>query len=445
MRIGLFTDSYRPAVNGVVYVVESAKRHLEALGHEVFIFCPARSMRPSKHAVEFDEDEHVIRFPSIKGAFFDDYDTSLFFPPYVVRSIKELNLDVIHFFTPGQVGLMAAHAAFKLDIPIVAQHCTDLREYVKHYKDGSLLPGLLALVTLMPFTVRVDRGDVKEIFKLYRPRRERVEWNIDIVERIVTMVYSKCDAVIALSRKSQRQLESWQTERYRYEVTLKPDGVDALPRPTKLETEAFRAAYGINVDDTLITFVGRLGAEKNLDLLVRMFKYVGEACPRARLLFVGDFEYRETLEAKARRSPYADRITFTGMMPRDQLGTVYAASTVFAFPSLTDTQAWVLHEATHAGLPIVMLDKGLSEVVSDGENGSLTRNDSKSFAQSITMLLQDDVLREQYGHVSKLFARRYTELKQIKKLEKLYQQVIATHVPRERTLRIPRRIYRDEE
>ena len=74
MRIGLFADTYRPSINGIVYVVESTKKHLEGLGHEVYIFCPARSIRPSKHAEEFDEDEYIIRFPSIKGAFYDDYD-----------------------------------------------------------------------------------------------------------------------------------------------------------------------------------------------------------------------------------------------------------------------------------------------------------------------------------------------------------------------------------
>ena len=43
MRIGLFTDSYRPSISGIVYVVESLKCELEALGHEVYVFYPAKS------------------------------------------------------------------------------------------------------------------------------------------------------------------------------------------------------------------------------------------------------------------------------------------------------------------------------------------------------------------------------------------------------------------
>lgn len=427
MRIGLFADTYRPSINGIVYVVESTKKHLEELGHEVYIFCPARSIRPSKHAAEFDEDEHIVRFPSIKGAFYDDYDTSLFFPPRVLRQIRELELDVIHIFTPGQVGLMGVYAAIKCNIPLVAQHSTDLREYIEHYRDGLLLPGLLALVTLLPFAVKVDGKDIREIVKLYRPRRGRVAWNGDIVERMVTMVYSKCDAVIALSRKSKEQLESWQNDEYRYEVTLKPDGVDALSPPTADELKAFRKSWNIAPSDQLITFVGRLGSEKNLDMLIPTIELVVQKCPKARLLFVGDFEYKEVLEQKAAESAVADRITFTGALPRETLGTVYGASQIFAFPSLTDTQAWVLHESTYAGLPVVMIDPILSEVVRDGENGYIVDDDPESFADAAITLLKSPTLRKSFGIESKKMAGRFTERKQIKKLEKIYQHAILDH------------------
>lgn len=428
MKIGLFTDTYRPSINGIVFVVESTKKHLEELGHEVYIFCPARSIRPSKTALAFDEDEHIVRFPSIKGAFYDDYDTSLFFPPRVLRQIRELDLDVIHFFTPGQVGLMGVFAAFKTDTPLVAQHCTDLREYVEHYRDGLLLPGLLALIALLPFTVKVDGKDLREIMKLYRPRRGRVEWNIDIVERMVTLVYSKCDAVVALSRKSKTQLESWQhTDNYQYPVTLKPDGVTPLPSSTKAQQRAFRKHYGIGERDELVTFVGRLGSEKNLAMLIPVIEQVFAVRPAARLLFVGDFEYREKLEELARQSLVPDRITFTGALPREELGKIYETSSVFAFPSLTDTQAWVLHEATHAGLPVVMIDPDLSEVVIDDENGFIVPNAVNEFAEAILKILGDDKLRRAFSKKSRDLSAQFTEAGQIKKLEKLYETATARH------------------
>lgn len=428
MRIGLFTDTYRPSINGIVFVVESLKNHLEQQGHEVFIFCPGRSIRPSQTAESLEEDEHVIRFPSVKGAFYEDYDMSLFFPPRVLSRIKELDLDVIHFFTPGQVGVMGIYASYKTSTPLVAQHCTDLREYVEHYRDGLLLPGLLAIMALLPFTMRINGKDIKELMKMYRPRRERVQWNIDIVEHILTLVYSKCDAVIALSRKSKTQLESWQKDdNYTYDVTLMPNGVDRIKPPTDKQLEDFRQQFGIDKKDEVFGFVGRLGAEKNLDMLIPALEMVAEKRPRARLLFVGDFDYKETLEQKAAASRFASRITFTGALPREALGVAYAAMDVFTFPSLTDTQGWAIHEAAMAGLPLVLVDRELSEVIEPGVSGEYAENTPESMAERVTMLLSSPKERAQYGVESQRLARHFTEKRQVGKLVKLYEQVLERH------------------
>lgn len=428
MRVGLFTDTYRPSINGIVFVVESLKKHLEEQGHEVYIFCPGSSIRPSQTAELLDEDDRVIRFPSVKGAFYEDYDMTLFFPPRVLSRIKELDLDVIHFFTPGQVGVMGVYASYKTGTPLVAQHCTDLREYVEHYRDGMLLPGLLAIMMLLPFTMRVNGKDIKELVRMYRPRRDRVEWNVEIVEHILTLIYSKCDAVIALSRKSKTQLESWQKEDgYSYEVTLMPNGVDRIKPPTEKQLQEFRDEFGISKKDEVFGFVGRLGAEKNLDMLIPTLEKVAKERPRARLLFVGDFEHKEVLEQKAAASRCRDRVTFTGALPRENLGVAYAAMDVFTFPSLTDTQGWVIHEAALAGLPIVLIDQEVSEVVTPGESGEYVKNTSKSMAEQVSKLLASPKKRAEYGLEGQKLARRFTEKRQVAKLVKLYEQVVEEH------------------
>jgi 1,2-diacylglycerol 3-alpha-glucosyltransferase len=431
MRIGLFTDTYRPSINGIVFVVESLKKRLEEQGHEVYIFCPARSIHASRHAAEFSEDEHVIRFPSVQGAFYDGYDMSLFFPPRVLSQVRELELDVMHFFTPGQVGMMGVYAAIKTDTPLIAQHCTDLRQYVEHYKDGTLLPGMLALMALLPFIVKVNGKDIREIMKMYRPRRERVQWNIDIVESAITLIYSKCDAVIALSRKSKVQLESWQkADNYKYEVTLLPNGVDQITPPTTQELNDFRATWNIDPKDEVFGFVGRLGAEKNLDMLIPALEEIVKNRPQARLLYVGDFEHRKVLEASAAASPYHDRITFTGALRREELGVAYAAMDVFVFPSLTDTQGWVVHEAALAGLPLVLIDKEVSEVVTPGTNGEYAEDTVESVSEVISDLLAHSKKRAEYGLASHAIAKKFTEKRQVQKLIKIYEDVVIEHAHR---------------
>lgn len=426
MRIGLFTDTYRPSVNGITYVVESLKEQLTSLGHEVYIFCPGGSIRPSKQPELIAEDDHIMRFPSVRSGFFDEFDISLFLPRRVVEEIGAMELDIIHVFTPSQIGLLGINAALTHDIPLVIQHCTDIYEFVEHYP--AVLPGALALIGIvLPMNIKLTRDDVHEIARLYRPRSGVTMWNRVIIEKTIAMLYSKADVVIALCQKSYTQLASWQSQRYRFPLVLMPNGVDALPRSTSAEQQAFRDQWNIRKSDEVFGFVGRLGEEKNLPVLIKAFDHVGKARPNAKLLFVGDFDYRETLEAMAAASRYPDRIVFTGRMPREQLDAAYANFDVFVFPSLKDTQGWVLHEAAHARLPIVLIDRQLSEVAYDGINALFANNNATDVARKVRELLGSPTKRAAFGAESKRLAARFTGKKQIKKLEVLYRQTISQH------------------
>ncbi len=432
MRIGLFSDTYRPTINGITYVVDTMKNELESQGHEVYVFCPARALRPSKVVAELDfEDDHIVRFPSLPSGFFDDFDFTLFYPPRIMRQIEEMQLDVVHVFTPSQVGLLGINAAVKHDTPLVIQHCTDLYEFSESYPQ--VLPGVLALVGIVfPMSVKLKGRDIKEIIKLHRPRSHVARWNQDIISKAITILYSKADAVIALSRKSYKQLQSWQGRDYPYEITILPNGVDALPEPTDEQLQVFRDTWGLAKKDEVYGYVGRLGREKNLAVLIKAFDRIARERPNAKLLFVGDFEYRKVLESLAERTKYPERIIFTGFMPREELGVAYAALDVFVFPSLKDTQGWVLHEAAHAGLPLVLIDRELSEVMKDGENGYFARNNATDLARKVVDLLRSPTKRERFGARSRELAAVYTQRKQTSKIIRLYEQVIACYETRER-------------
>lgn len=430
MRIGLFTDTYAPSINGIVYVIDITKKHLEELGHEVYVFCPADGVTPTK--VSQDEERGILRFPSVKGAFYDDYNFSLFFPPSAMRKIRELDLDIVHIFTPGQIGILGINAAYKNGATLISQHSTDVYEYVRHYP--GVLPGLLMLLPLTPFTTKFHGRDLKELIKLYIPRRGVTQWNQDIIEAMITIMYSRCDVVIALSRKSKKQLEGWmEGEDYTYPIELLPTGVDALPVASDASIAAFREKYGFDANDEIVTYVGRLGAEKNLDILIPMIEKVLRERPNAKLLYVGDFEYRQTLEKLASESSASERIVFTGALPRETLGIIYGASSVFVFPSMTDTQGLVLHEAALAGLPIVLTDKDVSEVVHDGENGYYADLNFDSMAQKVVSILSDEELRLKFSAASKEIAARYTESEQTAKLDVLYKNAVLGHTEKRRT------------
>ncbi len=417
MRIALFTDSYRPQVNGIVYVTEILRRGFEALGHEVYIFAPADSLRVKKQ-----DDDHIVRFPSIQRFPYKDFNVALIFPPSMVKKVKKMNFDIIHFLTPGPVGLMGVYVAHKLKLPVVAEYCTDLFEYVDRYPLS--FPTILALGVALPFTFKASRNELKEILRAWRPRRTVGAWNQGMIRNNLNVLHEHCKAVIVHSRKSADQLKSWQDSDSQYPIYNIPTGVDDLPHVSQADIAAFKKRWGIQAKDEIVQYVGRIGVEKNLDMLIDMISELIKWRPNARLMFVGDFDYRKKLEAKAKASPAAARIMFVGRVPREKLAVAYAVAKVFAFPSLTDTQSLAVHEAARAGLPIVMIDKPVTEVVHDGQNGFFAANDPIDMAEKIRQILDDPKLQASMGASSRRFAAEFSEAQQCKKVIELYESII---------------------
>lgn len=414
MRIGFFTDTYRPQTNGITYVIDIMRKNLEDMGHEVFIFAPGQTRSGYE-----DNDDHIIRFPALKGFFYDDYLTSVFFPPQEIRRIREYDLDLVQFFTPSQVGLLGCAVAKKYKLPLVCQYSTDLYEYIGHYP--STLPGIMALMMFVaPFSVTPRGSDFTTLARTLRPQRRLGTWSKDLVRTTCTLLHNHCDAVIALSKKKEDQLRDWGTTSQLLRI---PTGVDPLPS-SKAGIKAFKIAHGLSDSDEVVQYVGRMGAEKNIDLLIDAFEIVARHRPKAKLLLVGDFEYRKTLEEHAARLGAADKIIFTGTIPREELGNVYGAAKVFVFPSMTDTQGLVLHEAANAGVPLVLIDKDVNELLDQGKTGFFAENTPASLAAAIENVLK--LPADEYTAVSNAVKRRarlFSERKQTEKCIKLYESL----------------------
>lgn len=420
MRIGLFTDTYHPATNGIVTVVDITRSRLEEAGHEVYVFCPGT--RSDRKAWAAHDDDHVIWLPAMPAGIFEGSRLAVLFPPRQLRKIKALELDVIHFLTPTQVGLLGVYAAQRTGAVLVAQHCTDLTKYAAHYPTA--LPGVLALSAMLPWVFRLTGMDYRTLLSMYRPRGRISTWNAEAASATLAMIYSRCDRVIALSRKSVRQLES-STGPYSYDVELLPTGVDPLPKPAPEDVAEFHRTWGIGEADEVIGYVGRLGAEKNLELLIQTFALLAPHRPRLKLLFVGDFNHRARLEELAQETGHGDRIFFTGRLPRNSLGIAYATLDVFLFPSITDTQGLVLHEAAAAGCPLILVDGELSEVLADGDNGYVVRNDAYDMAKKTAMLLDAPILIQQFSHHSRSLAAQFSEKNQVARQIALYERLVS--------------------
>ena len=130
MRIGLFTDTYQPHINGVATSVSMLESALRKKGHTVYIV----TVNPDSLSYNF-EDDHIIRIPGIPTGIYD-YRLSGIYPIKAASRIKQLNLDIIHSHTEFGICLFARIMARQLDIPLVHTYHTMYEDYVHYITKG---------------------------------------------------------------------------------------------------------------------------------------------------------------------------------------------------------------------------------------------------------------------------------------------------------------------
>lgn len=389
MKIGLFTDTYFPDVNGVVTVVQLMARELRKVGHEVHIFAPA-------YPQYTDDDPHVHRFPSVRAMLYQGMRLAL---PVIGRKTHRLisHLDILHSHDPFSVGQVAFWASWQYRIPhLHTYHAlyTEMRRYVP--------------VPLRP------------------PRRA--------VERISRAFCNLCEGVIAPSQAVAAELRSYGVTVPIYTV---PFGVDEEEFARPVEWNA-RRELSLEGRDLLL-FAGRLGWEKNLEFLLRTFRVVHATRPEAQLVIAGGGPQTQRLRAYATELALGEAVMFLGPLPRPKLIDLYRQADLFVFPSKLDAGAIVLSEAQMGGLPVVALARmGTLDLVLPGETGLLVEENEGEFAQACLQLLEDVERRTRMAWAAREYARSRSAAACTAELLKIYGSALATRIrPRQ-----PRRLTR---
>jgi len=349
MRIGFFSDTYTPQINGVVTSIKLFADALERQGHEVYIFAPT-PRQPT-------DGPRIVRIPSVPFAFQPEMRLASIYSAHAYRLARRANLDVIHSHDPFAVGLFGLAVAKQFRLPYVHTYHTLYPEYV-HY--------------------------------VWETRFTRA-----MAERLSREFCDQCDLVLAPSTKIERALEEWGVTA---PIELLPTGVDASKFSSHDAGDAaeFRRRFGIPAKDKLLTFVGRVGLEKNLDLLVDAFARVKTA--HTRLLIIGDGPYRSELDAHIEDLGIADRVTFTGYLQRPDVATALGTSSLLFFASTSETQGLVVGEAMASGLPVVAVqDLAVGDAVIDGVNGYLTPERPGDLAEAADRVLTDPSLAAAMG------------------------------------------------
>lgn len=123
---------------------------------------------------------------------------------------------------------------------------------------------------------------------------------------------------------------------------------------------------GDRSDGTTLLYVGTLTENKGISYLLDA---LAELPPDYSLRIVGDGPLAGDLEAHARTLGIADRVTFSGRIPYEDVGEAYASADVFVHPGIwPEPLNRTVFEAMQARLPVVCTDiGGPPEVIPDEE------------------------------------------------------------------------------
>lgn len=143
----------------------------------------------------------------------------------------------------------------------------------------------------------------------------------------------------------------------------------------------------------VIGYVGRLAAEKGLDVLLRAMRTVVERVPDAQLIMAGDGPERATLEALTHSQGLDANVHFLGV--RRDMPKLYRVMDVLVLPSRDEGMPMTILEALAAGTAVVATAVGqIPRVIRDRETGLLVPADSdRRLADAIVELLKSAPLR----------------------------------------------------
>ncbi len=379
MRIGFFTDSFRPYTSGVVRSLELFSREFTARGHEVFIFGPDY---PLLHC---PREERVFRFVSIPAPTMPDFALPIPISLNLGSTIRRIGLDIIHAHSPFLLGRLGARAARRYRIPLVFTFHTLYDQYV-HY-----------LPWAENTTGRLVRNVSRDFCNKY------------------------CRLVISPSQFVEKYLRNIGVK---VDIKTIPTGID-LNEFSHADPSWLKNTYGIGPGEKVLLFVGRLGKEKNVSFLINAVAQASRSISNLHLVMVGSGPLENQLRLLVTELGLSGKVTFTGILPRYKVVHCYAGADLFVFPSLTETQGLVIGEAKTQGLPVVALRAfGAAEMIRNMEDGILTSPTIGSFAEAIVCLLKNEELYRSLSMQAYQNAALYSSGYFAEQMLDLYQQLI---------------------
>lgn len=328
MRILIASDTFAPDINGAARFAERLAAGLVQRGHDVHVSVPNQRYRRSKPHTEVIEGEPMTlhRLPSVRWY---PHDWARFVWPwrskhYARKVLDIVQPDVVHIQSHIIIGRGLSRIAHQRGIPVVATNHVMAENILDHTTMPKFIDDLV---------LKLAWADAKRTFDLTR-------------------------AITTPTRRAADFLEQ----------TVAVKGV--IPISCGIDRTQYAPVIGPREKNRII-FVGRLTAEKHVDVVLRAMARLDPALD-ATFDIVGGGDQRKQLEHLAGSLGLSDRVTFHGRTSDEELRALLSRASVFVIASIAELQSIATMEAMASALPIIGADAvALPHLVHDGENGYL--------------------------------------------------------------------------
>lgn len=202
----------------------------------------------------------------------------------------------------------------------------------------------------------------------------------------------KSDNIIAVSKAVERHL----IQKYKVnnqKITQMYNFVKPFESPNYEEISNLKEKLGIQEDEKVLLFIGRIGYIKGCDILISAFEKLSNKYPFLRLLMIGNFESGEIKKSVQRN----ERIIY--LSPADDIIKYYYLCDIIVLPSRIDPFPYVMLEAGLAKKPFIGgKTGGIAEFIEDGTNGLLVKpGDVDNLVEKVKQLINDNNLSQMLG------------------------------------------------
>lgn len=380
MKVGQFTDTFLPVVDGVGRVASNYAAVMGDLCEACYVITPQQKnlvlRNPSYELVDYKSlplpgmPHYRIGWPALDAGY--------------RRRMANIQMDIVHAHDPFITGCEAYRVSRRQGIPLVATF------HSKYYDD---------FYQITHSKILSKRG-------------------VDFVVRF----YSQCDQVWTVSHSAAQVLRGYG---YAGPLEVVQNGTDRK-EPNQAAVWMVNERYGLGQHPVLL-YVGQMNWKKNIRRILEAAGILAGDGRELRLVMAGQGPAEREIQALSSSLGLDQVVIYTGQVNDAVLEGLYARAALFLFPSLYDTAGLVVSEAAALGTPsLLVAGSSAAETVRDGENGLLTKDTSQAMAERIIWALEHPEKLRGIGQAARLTIPKPWKTVVVEVLER-YEALISAH------------------